>query len=350
MGRCLSRQGFEVHLYGMKFWDGPNVIERDGLYLHGLMKARPIYNDAGRRTISQAVLFGLACIKLLVEDFDVMDCCAFPYFSLFSCRIITFVRRKPLFATWHEVWGRKYWREYLGRLGAVGAGVEWLAARLPDAIIASSQHTADRLRSELHVEGPIDVVPNGIDIDTVASTAPARIGSDLIYAGRLMDFKNIHLVIEALARLESAGVHLTCGIVGEGPHKPRLQALAMELGVDRQIRWLGFLEDGRDVYAHMKASRLFVLPSRREGFGIVVIEANACGIPVLTADLPGNAATDLIRDGVNGRLFEPTVDGLSSAIERALAEAGALERSSREVAGEFDWAVLASRAGDVYSS
>ena len=350
LGRRLSEDGFEVHLYGMKFWEGPNVVVRDGMYLHGLMKARPIYSASGRRTISQAILFGLACTKLVFEDFDVIDCCGFPYFSLYIGWLVARLKRKPLLSTWHEVWGRRYWREYLGRLGVIGFGVEWLAARLPSVLIVSSQHTADRLCGELRMKRQAHVIPNGIDMTAVAGIEPAETASDVIYAGRLMDFKNVDLIIEALAKLEGEGLHLTCTIVGDGPERPRLQALAKELGVDQRIRWPGFLEDGRDVYARLKASKLFVLPSRREGFGMVVVEANACGKPVLAADFPGNAARDLIQDGVNGCVFEPTVEGLSAAIARTLGDVAALDRSSRQVAGQYDWAALAGQAAEVYAA
>src|SRR5262245_13845092 len=83
LGKRLAASGHEVHLYGMKFWDGPAVIERDVLVLHGLCQARPLYTKTGRRSISQAVIFGLSSLKLVRAEFDVIDCCGFPYFSLF---------------------------------------------------------------------------------------------------------------------------------------------------------------------------------------------------------------------------------------------------------------------------
>src|SRR5471030_2419059 len=87
IGKCLSSKNYQVHLYGMKFWKGPDVIYKDGLYLHGICKAKPLYTKNGRRSIQQALYFGINCLKLINEDFDIIDCCGFPYFSLFACKI-----------------------------------------------------------------------------------------------------------------------------------------------------------------------------------------------------------------------------------------------------------------------
>lgn len=81
-GKQLVREGCEVHLYGMNYWGKKQVIQKDGLFLHGLCKARPLYQKDGRRSITQALIFGLSSFKMLKEDFDVIDCCGFPYFSL----------------------------------------------------------------------------------------------------------------------------------------------------------------------------------------------------------------------------------------------------------------------------
>ena len=63
IGRRLAAKGHDVHLYGMKYWDGPNVMESDGLTLHGICNARPLYTKSGRRRIGQAIIFGLASDK-----------------------------------------------------------------------------------------------------------------------------------------------------------------------------------------------------------------------------------------------------------------------------------------------
>src|SRR3990167_6609849 len=72
VGKRLSKK-YEVYFYGMKFWEGKEVIKKRGMYYCGICKAVPLY-DNKKRTISQAIYFGLASFKLLREDFDIMDC------------------------------------------------------------------------------------------------------------------------------------------------------------------------------------------------------------------------------------------------------------------------------------
>jgi glycosyltransferase involved in cell wall biosynthesis len=164
-----------------------------------------------------------------------------------------------------------------------------------------------------------------------------------------MDFKNIHLIIESLAKLKQQGTILSCSIIGRGPARPKLQRLAKRLEVDSQIEWLGSLDRSADVYAYMKSSKVFVLPSKREGFGIVAIEANASGMPVLTADYAGNAAKELIQDGVNGYVFEPTSDGLTATLQKTFKDLKSLERSTLDYAKAYDWDNLSHDLAGIYA-
>src|SRR5207244_3538347 len=136
----LAGAGHRVDLYGMRSWPGPDPVPvSPRVRIHGLCRARPLYTASGRRSIVQGLLFGLACLKLMRRRFDVIDCCGFPYFSLFTCKLVAVLRGKPLVSTWHEVWGLAYWQEYLGPVaGRVGALVERLAVTLPDRIICVS--------------------------------------------------------------------------------------------------------------------------------------------------------------------------------------------------------------------
>ena len=81
----------------------------------------------------------------------------------------------------------------------------------------------------------------------------------------------------------------------------------------------------------MKAARVLVLPSVREGFGMVVLEANACGIPVITVRHPGNAAAELVVDEVNGWVVEPAAEALADAIRRAVGRPGDAARIAGHV-------------------
>ena len=118
-----------------------------------------------RRSFREAFLFALGCLRLLWFRFDVLEADQFPNFHIFTLRVVTWIKRKPLTVTWHEVWGR-------GLLARVPRPprprsawfVEWLSMRVPDQLIAASAQTAERFRAILGDRASIAVVPNGIDL------------------------------------------------------------------------------------------------------------------------------------------------------------------------------------------
>jgi glycosyltransferase involved in cell wall biosynthesis len=321
LARQLAADGVQVTLYGMRWWpDRDPVRVVDGVRVYGLCRGRPLYTPSGRRSIPQALVFGLACLKLLWHSYDVIDCSGFPFFSLISCRLVATLRRKTLISTWHEVWGPAYWREYLGRLGPVGALVERLAVRLPDRIVAVSPGTARRLRRELGYRKPIHLMPNGFDPAAMQRITAGDEPADVVFVGRLIAPKGVDLLIGAVARIAAGGREARCLIIGDGPERDRLEALAASLDVAHLVTFGGALPESADVFAAMKAARVLALPSVREGFGMVALEANACGIPVITVDHPANAAADLVEHGRTGWVVPPTVPALAEAIQQALGE------------------------------
>ncbi len=124
VARRLALRGHDVHIFGMKFWSGPDRFERDGVTYRSLGKAVPFYHGNGRRSVPEALRFGLQCWRLLAEHgFDVADCGQWPYFHFIPCKVMAGLRSTRFVVTWYEVWGA-HWYEYLGRAGAVGKLVE----------------------------------------------------------------------------------------------------------------------------------------------------------------------------------------------------------------------------------
>jgi len=347
VGKRLVAEGYEVHLYGMRYWDGPRRITQDGMTLHGICRAYPLYTKSGRRSLLQALIFGVSCLQLIGARFDVIDCCGFPYLSLWSARLATALRRKPLYSTWHEVWGKDYWRQYLGVLGWVGHCVESMASTLPHCIVAVSPHTAERLRI-IRPGKRISVVANGVDLAAIDRVTPEPTLSDVIYVGRLMDYKGVDVLLEAIAILASRGTRLRVTIVGDGPKRGQLERLAEHLGIRDAVSFVGFLRHFERVYGFIKAARLLVLPSRREGFGVVVVEANACGRPVVTVDMPDNAAANLVTRR-NGRVTRLCPQALADAICECLA-APPSEAACRQFAAQYDWSRTAHQLLEVWNA
>ena len=165
-------QRAEVHVYTMQWWPGPGERTEGGVTFHAISRRHGLYAK-GRRSVVQALLFAIACFRLLSSTFDVLEADHIPYFQVIVLRVVATLKRRPLVVTWHEVWDRSYWRNYLGRAGLAAWLIESLAMRLPDHIIAASPQTAERLRLLGACRGSITEAPNGIDIDAIQAIYPA---------------------------------------------------------------------------------------------------------------------------------------------------------------------------------
>ena len=132
------------------------------------------------------------------------------------------------------------------------------------------------------------------------------------------------------------GTDFTCCIIGEGPERERLFSLARGLGLEKQVEFLRSVEY-EEVIARMKSARVFVLPSAREGFGIVLLEAMACGLPVIAVDAEKSAASEIVN-GTNGILCWG--DELKENIAKVLGDEGMqkeLASGGLEKSKGYDW-------------
>lgn len=342
----LVQLGCQVDIYTMRWWKDGDTYKQDGVAYHAISPLYPLYSGE-RRSIKEGVLFGVHCLKLFKYDFDILDVDHMPFFPLYFAKLVAVLRRKPLYATWHEVWGREYWHEYMGGpSGLVAYLVERCSIWLPNHIVAVSDHTANRLRQDLHYKRALSVVPNGIDYAEIAPVLPAKRTSDVVFAGRLLDHKNVDKLIEAVAVLKREMPNIRCTIVGGGPEYENLCALIRKLGLQKNVHMTGFVKTSADVFAHMKASKVFVTPSVREGFGITVLEAYACGLRIITARHRDNAGQYIAPKDVS-IVCEPTVAELAKAIRAQLANSRqAIDANAADV---YDWTALTSSLKEAYA-
>lgn len=342
LSKHLVQKGHEVHCFGVKWWKGKDVIEKDGIYLHGVCKVNGLYTEDGRRSIKEALLFSYKLLNpLLKEDFDVIDASNFPYFPCFSSKIASKLKSAPLIITWHEVWG-DYWYEYLGYKGFLGKITEKITAKLPSRHIAVSHHTEKKLATLGVGEEKICVIPGGIDFKAIQKIPPSKERCDVLFAGRLIKDKNVDILIEAVKELPN----IKCRIIGNGPEKERLIALANKLNL-KNVEFLNFM-NYEDFIAHMKSSKVFVLPSTREGFGIVLLEAMASKTPAIAVKSERSAASEIIN-GKNGILC--SMDELQENIINVLSNENLrknLSNAGYEYSKNFDWNIITEEILKVY--
>lgn len=343
----LSARGHDVHIIGMKYWEGPDSLIKDGVTLHGICPAQPLYAD-GRRTISEAIHFSTRLIPFLMqEEFDIIDCQQFPYFPCFPVKFVSVLKKKPFVITWHEVWG-DYWYEYLGWKGAFGKTTERLVAGLTQKTIAVSVTTATRL-NRLGVRNEVRIIRNGIDPGHLRSVPPATVSSDLIFVGRLIKEKHVDVLVRAFFLLLREFPDCTLLIVGDGPEQETIRSLVRDLAIQDRVRVKPFLDSHDEVISLMKSSHVCVIPSTREGFGIAALEALACGLPVVTTDHPDNAIGELITEKT-GFLSPLSVEDLASTIRVALGRYPAMKTACMVSAETYDWDRIVDQVESCYQS
>ena len=232
---------------------------------------------------------------------------------------------RPIVANYHTPIGE--YADYLADTelveraiaAATGRYERWFFGRV-DAVVAPSEATRRHLERSVGLDTPVEVVPNGIDLDRFepVDPAPFRERHGLPADRPLIGYTGRHGYEKRLDDLVDAGARLDATVVfgGDGPARGDLEARARERGVD--ARFLGFL-DREALPALYSALDVFVFPSPVETQGLVALEANACGTPVVGAD--AGALADTVDDGETGYRYAPgDVSDLVDAVERALAE------------------------------
>ncbi|ELZ26281.1 glycosyltransferase [Halogeometricum pallidum JCM 14848] len=276
---------------------------------------------------------GVPRVPNRVEDVDVVH--AHTPFAL-GLSGLRLARRedRPFVVSYHTPTGE--YADYLTSREPFERGIESLSERYErwffgraDAVLCPSTDARDHLRDEVGVEGDLTVLSNGVDTERfapvdAAAAADFREAYDLPdgtlvgYTGRHGFEKNLREFVRA-----AEGVDATVVVGGDGPARGELESLATELGLD--ARFLGFLPR-EDLSAFYSVLDAFVFPSPVETQGLVALEANACGTPVVGVD--EGALSDTVVDGVTGYHYPlGDVDACRKTIRRVLDERETLSAS-----------------------
>jgi glycosyltransferase involved in cell wall biosynthesis len=335
----LGAEGHQVTFLTRRQWDRGTKVDVPGVRVVALEPRMGLYTADGRRRIDQALVFGAGCLAhfaLHGGDYDVVHTASFPYFSLLAAVAVRPLRRFGLVVVWLEVWTREYWREYLGGAGTIGWLVQRLCARARQRAFCFSRLHARRLRAE-GVRGEVTVLEGEYAGPLEPHPGAEPRAPVAVFAGRHIAEKRVPALVPALARARERVPDLRAEILGDGPDRPAVQRAVAAAGLDDAIHVPGFVPAER-VDAALAEGEMMVLPSRREGYGMVVVEAAARGTPSVVVAGPDNAATELIEEGVNGVVAASAdPDDLADAMIR-VHEAGPALRASTA-----DWFARSAR-------
>ncbi|MEO8286472.1 MAG: glycosyltransferase family 4 protein [Chloroflexota bacterium] len=240
----------------------------------------------------------------------------------------------------------------------------WLGDRLfvrfIDGAVSASRYNAEQVHERYGIN-PI-VVYNGVDLnlfqpedrDDAAVLAEYGLGvsreqSALLYAGRLVRWKGVEYLIDALPRVTPTNIHLW--IAGEGTYEETLREFAERAGVTDRVHFLGKVEQARLAALYRSCSTLVATSFVNETFGMALCEAMACGAPVVASDFGG--FREVVEDGVTGLLARPQDPAdLADKISTLLANPEMAQRmgaAGREkVLAMFSWRAVGDRLEEVY--
>lgn len=323
----LAARGHRIRLVasGWPGCDRRARIQDIEIHRHG---SRNSFTLVGRRAIRSAIAAERP--DILVEDVNKL-----PLYSAGLSDVPSYVIIPHLFGTtaFEEV---PWWQAF----------IVW-AAELPiprayrrSTFHAISESTRDDLVARGVEESRVRVIHPGVDSATYAP----RPGLDrtpqpsFLYVGRLKRYKGVATAIEALALARRSRADLTLDIAGDGDDRPRLEARARSLGAAGAVRFLGFVTQEHKLRL-LRTAWANVFPSVKEGWGLTVVEAAACGTPSLTSNSPG--LRDSVRDGETGFLVP---HGDTQALAQRMLElaerpalVNSLGRNARRFAESLTW-------------
>ena len=245
----------------------------------------------------------------------------------------------PRFLLIHQLAREVWWYESPFPVNAVGFAAEPLYLRLyrsTPAFAVSPSTISDLHR--LGFRAPVTLVPEGLEpINVPTVTRPST--ASFIYVGRLAPSKRVHDVLTAFAAFARSHPDSRLGLVGDGAagYTARLRHQALRLGIEGRVDFWGRL-DADAKHRRMAMAHALLMTSVREGWGLVVTEAAACGTPSIVYDVPG--LRDAVQHEQTGLVVPPTPQRLAEAMQRLVGDPRLQQRlgvAAKAASAAFSW-------------
>ncbi|HKF80016.1 MAG TPA: glycosyltransferase family 4 protein, partial [Thermoleophilaceae bacterium] len=313
----LTEDGHEVTYITLRQWPRGASPEVSGVEVKAVGPRMGLYTAGGRRRIGPPLMFGAGVLWHLLRagrTYDAVHTGAFPYFSVLAAATARFAHGFRLVVDWHEVWSREYWREYLGAAGAAGWWVQALSARVEQRAFCFSRLHARRL---IQIgAGAQPTVLEGEYAGPLERPAAEAAEPVAVFAGRHIREKRVPALVSAIRLARERLPELRCEIYGDGPERAEVGRRIAESNLEEAVTVRGFVP-AEEVQRVLRRALCMVLPSRREGHGLIVVEAAAAGTPSVVVHGPDNAATELVSEDFNGVVApSASAEDLAAAILR----------------------------------
>ncbi len=347
----LTRRGHYVQIFTSSEDRKDHIDDYKGVIVHrygSMLRYRS-------EPVSPGILY-----KPLNYDVDVVHIHSGVSISLLAGYRYAMEKKKPLVITWHGDSLREYGR-YSGIVPGVAAYFykRCLADKVlsrADVIISPSESYIDESKFLEKYRGKIAVIPNGVnlekfDISYSKEECKRKLGLNeknvVLFVGRLYPLKGPHILLKAIPNVIKENKDTLFVFVGGG-NVDEYKKLSEEIGVKEYVKFTGYIDEEK--YFYYRASDIFCLPSTLESFGIVNLEAMACGVPIVASRVGG--IPDIVNDGENGLLITPgDSNALADAIIYLLENKDIRERmgkNGKKKIKDYSWERIAERTENVY--
>jgi glycosyltransferase involved in cell wall biosynthesis len=283
---ALQAKGHEVH-----YLNASGVSDnRDGIRYVCTSEKPWHYIADGQRSIQQSLKFAYQLRKIVREiSPEVIYSVQAPIFSIFS---LHFMRRKTWFliVEWIEIWSRDYWNHYLGKLtGSIGYLIQTAATRLGDLRVTFTQRCYNLVGGNKNSK----VLLPGLHMNpTRESSTPFFKRNDITFLGRFVAEKQPLLALKVISTLVEQGWKGKFHLIGSGPLESEIQKEIKKLNLNQVVNLQ--VNAPQEVLENCLTQSFVLLhPSRREGYGLAMIEAAEKCIPTILINYPENASVDL---------------------------------------------------------
>ncbi|HEU4715634.1 MAG TPA: glycosyltransferase [Candidatus Saccharimonadales bacterium] len=249
--------------------------------------------------------------------------------------------------------------DILGLKGKLMTSVKRFVLRHADYVIANSPATL-RACQDVYPKVKAEVIPMGIDLDYFKpGKKPANLVKKhqlkntftILFLGRLTTVKGVNYLLEAVDGLARDGLRFKLLIAGDGPEKKNLQAYVQEHSLEEYVEFIGWI-DSTEVVNYYHVADVFAGPSLHEALGLVFVEAQASGVPVVASDVDG--IPGIVADGETGFLVDKKSSDQLYAKLKTLYNNPKLLRSMsdkapQQIADQYSWETVAKKYADVFS-
>ena len=334
----IAKMGHDVTLYCSSFKGALHEEDMNGIH---------VIREGGRYLFNYRVMFKyLTHFRNQGYDLVIDDMNKIPFFTPLYVR-------KPLYIVTHHLFDKSIFLEASWPIAMYVYLTEKLgfnlckSRRIP--FIVGSPSTKGELLERGFPSSQIEIINYCVDHDIHRKNEAKRSPTPLIgYFGRIKKYKSVEHLLHAFSRLVKEKPDLKLVVVGEGDNRKVLEQLSAELKITGNVHFTGFVSEEEKV-EYLQKVWFAVNTSSKEGWGLTVIEANACGTTVIASNVPG--LRDAVKDGETGLLYEfGNIDQLTGGIRRLLDDPAYRQKladSAYAWAATFDWNNAARRTLDL---